>query len=192
MCARLITRKVPEYYDVMELMKIAKRRFRHGLFVDIHLSERHKRNLSNDIDRELKKDDWNPRKLERYLKKEKRWYTTNLYVSSKDLRCKKREYKKLKSDEATFIPLCKPFARNLIGIRSFYKLYRPGVIMPFLRQVSNFKTYQDFVSDFGRAHVGSRTNKRIISMMSLGFESVHKTDVDQKLYRKIHNPEEVD
>lgn len=62
--------------------------------------------------------------------------------------------------------------------------------MPFLRELTNYRMYQDFVSDFGRAHIGSRTNKKIISMMSLGFDSVTKTDVDQELYRSIHNKNE--
>ncbi len=179
-----ILRSDDEYADYFDMLRDAKNRFslRTGR---IQRFAPPMSMLNKDIEECLTDGEFDSKKLRHLFNRKKRWYSSNLYVSQKEWDKQLTNYEELRSELNRGRKIFQ--TSKVITRRNFKRLYRPGLIMPFIRSVADIRHYQDFVTDFGRAHVGAKENSKIVQMISHGFESVTKTNVDQHLYEKVHN-----
>ncbi|HZY79283.1 MAG TPA: hypothetical protein VFE50_07165 [Cyclobacteriaceae bacterium] len=163
----------PEYTDYLDMLTIAKERFNETYAPDTA------KDINPEIERLLKERVRNDGELYRKFNEKRKFYSYNIYVTEKQkINDFRNRYCKLDSIHGK---------KKIIKKKNFHKLYRPGLIMPFVRSLSNYMHYQDFVSDFGRAHVGAKENSKIVQMIAHGFDAVTTTNVDQKLYQQVHN-----
>lgn len=179
-----ISKSDNEYSDYYDMLRDAKNRFtlrtrRIQRFAPPATK------INPEIEQCLMDGDFDSKRLRHLFNRKKRWYSSNLYLSKDQWEAQKASYRDLKKE---LNKGRKPFqGSKVIAKRNFKRLFRPGLIMPFIRSIADSKHYQDFVTDFDRAHVGAKENSKIVQMISHGFESVTKTNVDQHLYEKIHN-----
>ncbi len=173
---KLLLEKSNGFRDYRDILTITKNRFEGSRFIEF--GRENPKRINDNITAELSRDSTlREERLRSQLNLKKEWFVSDLYVS-KTLR---QEYLKKYKDTR------RQFGKTSVIRRSnFNRLYKAGLIMPFLRNVSNYMHYQDFVVNFGQAHVGSKSSTLIATMMAEGFDAVAKTNVTQNLYDDVH------
>jgi hypothetical protein len=206
----------PASQDYVDILDIGRQRFALDFRELDERRQRNRQSSRETLNLEVRKGLMaTPRdlaELRGHLNEKRRWCASDLYLTDSQEKRFQNAYERARSElKAEFVsrhrfefeqqyprkPVAerklrkgsKKFSRKaLISENSCRKLMSPGVIMPFLRTVTNFRLYQDFVVDFGKAHMGDRGNKKVIEMISHGFDDTKTTNVDQKMYRRVHNP----
>ncbi|MEI9921664.1 MAG: hypothetical protein WDO14_23170 [Bacteroidota bacterium] len=112
------------------------------------------------------------------LLEKKKLYLSNLYLADSSYDRVDKIHNQL---------LAKYSSKQVISDKSMRRLYQPGLLMSSLRNISNNFLFQDFVVDFGTAHVGAKSNKVVSELISHGFEPAPKTVNNQDLYHRVHN-----
>jgi hypothetical protein len=157
------------------MLKIAENRIR----IVKHYSDKKAKKNDRKIDQMLSRDSTQRRQLRECLQLKRSKFNPDIYVSRSSRSSGITNFKSIKQANPDT-------AKYLLRQGNVRRLYKSGLIMPFLRNVSNFDHYQDFVSDFGTAHVGSKSSKKIATLISHGAAAVPSTNINQHLYNQVH------
>lgn len=177
--AKGLRSKNPSEYEaaceMVDMLKIARSRFS----VSKSFNPKTRKETDDEILNLLMTDpNTREEELKKKLLEKKRLYLSNLYQPDST-------YDSIYSRHKAFVKL--HTENRTISKASVRKLYTPGLLMQSLRRVSDNFLYQDFVVDFGTAHVGGKSNKVISELISHGFDASPKTVNNQNLYHRVHN-----
>ncbi|HMG93482.1 MAG TPA: hypothetical protein VK589_25665 [Chryseolinea sp.] len=165
----------PAYGDYVNILRMAHDRFDVNGLNEFLLTK--KDELDKNIMAELQERSDDKDNLGKLLDEKKKWYISGLYVPKDEHKKCLQRYKEMRKNAGR---------KSIISKKNFSRLQNPGLILPFLRNICNYSHYQDFVVDFGRAHVGAKNSSRIVSLIAFGFDSVAKTNLNQNLYNEVH------